>query len=112
MSNVPDIVCKRLCVHVWGGKCTKLREWKNTDDEDPGWGHYCVDRFPDTCKYFEFDSNKIPRCIDCKYITITACYTNSILTGCVNGCKLATEWWSMSVCKNYERKWWKLWRPR
>ncbi len=95
MDNVPDIICKRLCIHkIYNNKCGKPREWKSIDENDLGWGHYCVERFPDTCKEFEFDDRYIPLCLDC--------------TICANW----AVWLGIQPCKHYKRKWWKFWRPK
>lgn len=94
MSNVPNIICKRLCTHNKFGRCNKPREWRRIGDDAPWGQYYCVDREPETCKDFEFDSNKIPQCIDCVI------------------CENRYLWPGIQVCKNYERKWWKFWRPK
>ena len=85
MSNVPDIICIRLCIYQLYGKCIKSKEWKKIPN--------CVDRLSDTCKDFCFDSNKIPRCVDCVI------------------CENRYLWPGIQICKSYKRKWWKLWRP-
>lgn len=53
MGNVPDIICERPCIHVQKEKCTKPREWRDLSEDCTWGGHYCVDRQPDTCKFFE-----------------------------------------------------------
>lgn len=110
MSNVPDIICKRPCIHRgWFGKCIKPRDWKIIDSDAPIAGHYCVDRFPETCIYFEFDDTKMKRCKVRKFSK----YLGYI--GTTFSVYRRKQYKTKAVYKNCSRnrrKWWKIWRAK
>lgn len=114
-TNVPAIICKRLCIYQKFGKCIKPREWRDIPDDCTWGGHYCVDRNPTNCIEFIFDSNKTPlRCRDCKWFCEVKHYEDWVLVGIGIGCRKMEEWGVPSPinCKNYKRIWYLFWRPK